>query len=248
MSSWLTGTKDSKTKFARISQLTARYSLIILIGSDHDSIKQPTREGHLWQLQSNRRRLWWVTLLNNLWSLDSRLPSLWSALSFDLHHKECQNHHGTKECKDGDGSSHVLVVASRHYPCTRKQRMRLQRSGNKIYGRAMESARQLLIPNGLILNYAPDLNPDPTRAQKALPVLGFLSGGILSHVLTLAFKLWSGKPMIPQRALGEHSFLKVTLFTATSCPLKYATTRDCCLRPLGAIAKSAQPVRATCAS
>lgn len=73
------------------------------------------RNCFLWQRQSNRRCLWWVTWLYNLWAFDSRFPSLWPALGFDLHHKECQHNHGTEECKDRYCPSHVLVVTSRHY-------------------------------------------------------------------------------------------------------------------------------------
>lgn len=57
-----------------------------------------------------------MNLLHKLRSLHSRFPSLWPALRFvDLHHKERQNHHGTKESKDWNGLSHVLVVPSGHY-------------------------------------------------------------------------------------------------------------------------------------
>lgn len=57
-----------------------------------------------------------MNLLHELRPLHSRFPSLWPAFCFvDLHHKECQNHHGTEKSKDWNSLSYVLVVPSGHY-------------------------------------------------------------------------------------------------------------------------------------
>lgn len=57
-----------------------------------------------------------MNLLHKLRSFHSWFPSLWPALRFvDLHHKECQNHHGTKKSKDRNSLPYILVVPARHY-------------------------------------------------------------------------------------------------------------------------------------
>lgn len=49
--------------------------------------------------------------------LDAGLPALGFALGLgELNHKEGQDNHSSQEGKHGDGLTHFLVVAPRHYP------------------------------------------------------------------------------------------------------------------------------------
>lgn len=114
-------TTDSQTPTAEDSPFKQVAPLETTAPPAHQGHQERLSPAPTVRLTSHGRGLGRVSLLHELRALHPGLPPLRPAFGLvDLYHKESQDHHGSKERKDGNGLAHLLVVAARHDPCKRR--------------------------------------------------------------------------------------------------------------------------------